>query len=236
MRYESVIFDLYGTLVDILTDESPLKFWQSVANLYKVKGANYTAEEFRDGYFKAINAQRINQDEFFEPDLYKVFSDLFIQKGVVVARPVIKEIAINFRKLSTVKLELYDGVIEQLTRLKECGARVYLLSNAQALFTIYELKLLGLYKLFDDIFISSDWAVSKPSVRFFELPIKKHRLSKDKTVMVGNDGVCDILGAKAIGLDTIYFKTQTSPNVESVQATYAFEGCQIEKAVDIILS
>ena len=118
MRYDSVIFDLYGTLVDILTDETPQSFWQSIANLYKERGANYTADEVRDAYLEAINLQRVNKDEFFEPDLYKVFSRLFALKSVVVTRADIKQLAVKFRQLSTVKLLVYTGVKEALIKLK----------------------------------------------------------------------------------------------------------------------
>ena len=236
MRYDSVIFDLYGTLVDILTDETPQTFWQSIANLYKERGANYTADEVRDGYFEAINLQRVNKDEFFEPDLHKVFSRLFALKSVVVTRADIKQLAVKFRQLSTIKLLVYTGVKEALIKLKENGVKIYLLSNAQVLFTMYELKSLGLDKLFDDIFISSDWAISKPSESFFELPIKKHRLNAKRTLMVGNDPVCDIVGAKKMGLDTAYFKTETSPKDIKPDANYLFDGCQIDKIVDIVLS
>ena len=235
MKYENVIFDLYGTLVDILTDESPLSFWQGVATLYLAKGAKYGAKELRDEYLRIIKNEFVGQGEFFEPDLYKVFKVLFSQKSVVATKHIITEVAVKFRQLSTIKLNVYDGVIEALKKLKESGVKIYLLSNAQALFTIYELKLLGLYKLFDDIFISSDWAVSKPSERFFELPIKKHHLDITKTLMVGNDPICDIQGAKKMGLDTVYFKTETSPQDIVPQANYLFDGCQIKAVADIVL-
>jgi putative hydrolase of the HAD superfamily len=36
--YKNIIFDLYGTLVDIHTDEQNPKFWQKFAGLLKEDG------------------------------------------------------------------------------------------------------------------------------------------------------------------------------------------------------
>ena len=42
------------------------------------------------------------------------------------------------------KMSLFPGVPEMLQRLKDAGKKVFLLSNAQALFTAPEISLLGL--------------------------------------------------------------------------------------------
>ena len=43
--FKNYIFDLYGTLIDIRTDESGDEFWDKVADIYKSYGATYTAKE-----------------------------------------------------------------------------------------------------------------------------------------------------------------------------------------------
>ena len=48
-----------------------------------------------------------------------------------------------------------DGVTDLLEALKKKGKKIYLLSNAQRIFTEYEMHTLGIAKYFDDIFISS---------------------------------------------------------------------------------
>ena len=42
MRYKNYIFDLYGTLVDINTDEWSAQLWKKMAILYGYYGAAYT--------------------------------------------------------------------------------------------------------------------------------------------------------------------------------------------------
>ena len=104
-----------------------------------------------------------------------------------------------------------------LEALKRQGKKIYLLSNAQRIFTAYELKLLmhtlGIAKYFDDIFISSTCGVKKPDSRFFQLLIDKYNLDITKSVMIGNDGISDIAGAKSVGLDTFYIHSNISPKL-----------------------
>ena len=70
------------------------------------------------------------------------------------------------------KMSLFPGVPEMLQRLKDAGKKVFLLSNAQALFTAPEIPLLGLTKYFDGILLSSDDRVKKPDPAFFEMLLK----------------------------------------------------------------
>lgn len=68
-----------------------------------------------------------------------------------------------FRAISIEELKLFPGVPEMLQRLKDAGKKVFLLSNAQALFTAPEISLLGLTKYFDGILLSSDAGVKNGS-------------------------------------------------------------------------
>ncbi len=45
--YKNYIFDLYGTLIDINTDEWSAKLWKSLQILYAYHGAEYTPQEIR---------------------------------------------------------------------------------------------------------------------------------------------------------------------------------------------
>lgn len=135
-----------------------------------------------------------------------------------------------FRILSTDYVKLYDGVEELLASLKEAGKNIYLLSNAQRIFTEYEMHTLGIARYFDDIFISSECGMKKPDSRFFELLIEKHQLEVADSVMIGNDAVSDIAGAKSVGLDTVYIHSNISPKLP-VEAYVDENGEQAERTV-----
>ena len=86
--YKNYIFDLYGTLIDINTDEWNDDLWKKLAILYGYKGAHYTYDELNDEYDKLVAlekaAVRKRHPEYNVVDIKieKVFKKLFTQKGV----------------------------------------------------------------------------------------------------------------------------------------------------------
>ena len=54
-----------------------------------------------------------------------------------------------FRVMSTEYIKLYPGTKEMLKELKKVGKNVYLLSNAQRIFTAYEMIRLDIFDLFE---------------------------------------------------------------------------------------
>ena len=61
LTYKNYIFDFYGTLVDILTDEEDLAIWQQLTSLYAAYGADYTPYGLRQKYLPKFHKnQRYN--------------------------------------------------------------------------------------------------------------------------------------------------------------------------------
>ena len=96
------------------------------------------------------------------------FSQLFTNKGISVSKETLLEIGHFFRIESTSFFRLYDGVLDLLKSLKNDGKKLYILSNAQHIFTWYELVSLGLVPFFDKIYLSSDHHCAKPDLAFYE--------------------------------------------------------------------
>ena len=90
MRYPNCIFDLYGTLVDIHTDENKPELWSRMAQWYRERGACYTPEELQQAYQRCVrqreqgtNVLRKDAHEAHpEIQLEYVFQELFQEKGV----------------------------------------------------------------------------------------------------------------------------------------------------------
>ncbi|MDE5931039.1 MAG: HAD family hydrolase, partial [Lachnospiraceae bacterium] len=119
-------------------------------------------------------------------------------------------------------IRLYAGAKELLCQLREMGRGVYLLSNAQRVFTEQELRYLQIADCFDGILISSDHGVKKPDERFFRILLEQYRIEPEKALMIGNDLNSDIAGAKQVGMDTFYIHSAISPkSSQPVDADYA---------------
>ena len=201
---KNFVFDLYGTLVDIRTDEHSPEFKAKYLKFLKKFGADGT---FFEKFFGILSSF----GECDEPDVVQVLQSALKDSGGSISRKEAEVAALKFRKLSTHRLKLYRGVKTLLKKLKKGGAKLYLLSNAQAVFTVYELKKLGLYGFFDGIELSSDFGSKKPSPDFFKHLIDKYSLNPSSTVFTGNDLNCDIVPSKGAGMYAVYIKTAISP-------------------------
>lgn len=242
MEYQNYLFDLYGTLVDIHTEEDLPENWQRLACFYGYYGAGYTPEELRDCYEKIIkraeNVMKGDSHEMFpELQIEDVFLELFTAKGAKADKTLAIHAGQFFRVLSTDYVKLYEGAGELLDFLKQQGKNVYLLSNAQRIFTEYEMRALGIYDKFDKIYISSDYHCKKPDIKFYNILLDELQLDRKKTIMIGNDNKCDIEGAKAAGLDTFYIHSNISPEVKdfsTVKSTYLLKEMDLHQVKKIL--
>ena len=190
--YKNYIFDLYGTLIDINTDEWSAKLWKSLQILYAYHGAEYTPQEIKREYGRLVDKEKASvrrrHPEFTVIDvkIEKVFRALFTQKGVKVPKSRIDFIAEAFRCYS----------------------------NAQRVFTENELNMFGLDKYFDGVCISSDEECSKPDAHYYQTLFDRYGLKKEESIMIGNDYISDIGGAADFGIDSLYIHQSISPEIK----------------------
>lgn len=230
---KAIIFDLYGTLIDIHTDEDNPLFWQQMTLFYGYYGAHY--EDLASAYQKAVK-EAVDKEEAEYPDIeiLEVFNTLFINKGIIVDHGTLLQTATTFRLLSTDYIQLYPNAKELLEMLKRSDLKVILLSNAQSSFTLNELQLLGIDKDFDRIYISSDYRLSKPDSKFYEIMLEKEQLSADECVYIGNDHTTDIKGANSVGMDSIYLYTNCSSEMnEAFECLHKIIPGDLSKVIDI---
>ena len=215
MGYTDLIFDLYGTLVDIHTEEDDV-VWEKTALFFGFYGARYTGPELKSAFRRAMAAREARAGQSYEcfPDIpfEQVMEELFRAKGVEENAGALGVNAAQLFRIASIEyIKLYPGVPEALAYLREKGFRLWLLSNAQRVFTAYELRHLGLGEQLDGIYISSDYGCRKPDVRFYRALLEAQKLDPKKCLMIGNDRETDIAGAKAAGLDTLYMHTNLTP-------------------------
>ncbi len=220
IMYKNYIFDLYGTLIDINTNEWDMDLWKKMALWYGYKGAIYTPEELNSAYGRLVKEEKVKIHKkhkgytVIDIKIEKVFRKLYTEKNIKVSKAQVLETAAVFRCYSTVYIKLYDGVIDLLDTLKAKGKKIYLLSNAQRSFTENEIIMLGLEKYFDGIVISSDEECSKPDVNYYKILFERYFLKKDESIMIGNDYISDISGAADFGIDSLYIHQSISPEIK----------------------
>ena len=251
MKYTDLVFDLYGTLVDIHTVESDL-VWEKTAFYFGFYGADYTGPGLKRAFEDAMRTREAKAGQSYEcfPDIpfEEVMAELFRKKGVADHADRLGVNAAQLFRISSLEyIRLYPGVLDALAKLRKAGFRLWLLSNAQAIFTAYELRLLGLGDQLDGIYLSSDYQCRKPDLRFYRALIDERGLDVSKTLMIGNDRQTDIAGAKNAGMATLYMHTALTPadqaeadEKKAIGKTdgreYEFEGDDWTELVELILS
>lgn len=205
------LFDLYGTLADIHTDEEKNELWNGFASLLGENDGEKVECEYHLICKEFADARA---HKFVEFDLLLVFEKMLENRGIDKSRAF--EFARKFRLLSREKLKLFPHVCEMLCGLRQKGAGVYLVSNAQSCFTRDELDELGIAPLFDGILISSEAGVKKPYGEIFSIAFEKFGLNREECFYVGNDLHDDVLGANGAGLKTVYIETEQSGRYPSL--------------------
>ena len=213
-QYKNYIFDLYGTLINIHTNQKWPYFWKKMAEYYNCFGTSYTGESLRGAYERicrekdALLGRELGTD-WPEIDIAEVFLDLLGGKREDISDmdQWVTDTARFFRILSRFRYGLYPGTLPALTELKEKGRGIYLLSNAQRVFTEPEMKVKGIWDIFDGIFISSDRRIRKPDPAFMKDLLAAYDLDPKECVMIGNEYGSDMRIAAECGVDGIFLNT-----------------------------
>ncbi|HWC10219.1 MAG TPA: HAD family hydrolase [Acidimicrobiales bacterium] len=199
---ECVLFDLYGTLIDIATDEGSAATRRNFEGwVAAVHGRTAAARERDHPLFDDVR-RAAAPGPFGEPDLGPVIA---AHLGAVLRRaPGPEEVAAAaaaFRAASRMRLALMPGTVEALRRLAG-PFRLGLVSNAQWLFTGPELEQLGIGPFFDPVVISSEVGVRKPGREIFQQALAAAGVHPSATLHVGDDPGADVGGAAAVGMRT----------------------------------
>ena len=111
----------------------------------------------------------------------------------------------NYLPLLSEQKVLIPDCIETLEYLKNRGYKLYLVSNGFVEIQHKKLSGAGLYKYFDKLFFSEEIKAHKPSKVFFDTAIKSTNSKKKESIVIGDNFLADIEGAKNAGLAQIWF-------------------------------
>lgn len=212
---ENVIFDLYGTLIDLHTDENNALFWDQFALYVSYAGQRVDGKTIETMYKEAV-ANRLSENRetsYPDIDLIPVFASLYESLKIVVEDSTVWETAKVFRMLSTDYIKLYPYAKDLLDWLKDQKIKIFLLSNAQRCFTLAEMDMLGITEYFDGIYLSSDYAVAKPDLKFINILVENESIQPAATVFIGNDFTTDVKTARDLNMRSIYLHTNCSPDL-----------------------
>lgn len=142
-------------------------------------------------------------------------------------------------KISDVFLDLcgnkpgvVDGAHELMDYLKQKGYKIFMCSNGFHEVQFRKLKSCGLFDAFDKIILSEDAGANKPSPVFFNYAFKATGANPSDTLMIGDNFSTDILGAKGVGLATMFFNRH--PDKFKTPEPVDYEIHSLKEAIELL--
>lgn len=182
-NYDIILFDLDGTL----TDSSP-----GIINsiIYSLEKYNISVEDM--SVLK----------KFLGPPLHESFKEFygFNDEKAMEATEFYRE---YFRAKGLLENRVYDGIPELLKNLADNGKRLIVATSKPQEFTDRIMQHFDLAKYFEFVAGSNMDGTRSKKAEVIEYALNKCKITdKSKVVMVG-DRKHDIIGAKAVGIDSI---------------------------------
>ena len=207
MAIKGILFDLYGTLIDIETDESMDDIYRGIAHYLTYHGIYLHRWEVRDRYYRIMKEQKEMRGEAYpEIDVEAIWNALLKQEGAKghhERHNLALILAQLYRGISRNRLQLYPDVQKVLDELRP-AYRMALVSDAQPCYALPEIKAVGLNGYFDPVIISAYYGFRKPDGRLIEKALAGMKLKPAEVICVGNDMYRDIYGAIRLGIKTIF--------------------------------
>jgi putative hydrolase of the HAD superfamily len=224
MTIKGILFDLYGTLIDIETDESMEEIYRTISHFLNYHGIYLHRWEVRDRYYEIMKQQKEERGERYpEINVEAIWQTFLRQEGMEASLDCLElatTLAQLYRGISRKRLQLYPGVKEALNELRSSYCMA-LVSDAQPCFALPEIKAMGLEGYFDPLIISAYYGFRKPDARLTEMALISMNLLPSEVIYVGNDMYRDIYGANRLGIKTIFFDSnQGQKTYEGVTPDY----------------
>lgn len=182
-RFDNCIFDLDGTIVN----SSP-----EVLKCFK--------EAFRRAGCEVVES-RFTSD-VIGPPLKEIIENLAFN---ISDENKISEIISHFRQIYDYDTNdistVFDGVYDLLLELKKSGKKLFIATFKPTIPTMRLLEHLNL-NMFDDVYTIDKFGKPISKTEMIEDIVSKYKLSKEKTVMLG-DASGDVIAAKEAGITGI---------------------------------
>ncbi|MGB9744716.1 MAG: HAD family hydrolase [Desulfurella sp.] len=205
MKYKNIFFDLYGTLIDIKTDDYKPEIFYHLSNFLNYEGIRVEKEFFQLRFEENIKHQlSISQEKYPDVDIKKAFYDTILSFGYNTCDYLLDTIMKIYRTLSILEFKVFDDVHKVLSNLKK-DYNLGLISDAQTIFLYKEIGILSLESYFSSITHSSVLGFRKPDERIFKIALDKLNAKANESVYIG-DSIKRDIGSKKVGMTFILVK------------------------------
>jgi putative hydrolase of the HAD superfamily len=218
----AVIFDLDNTLTDFMRMKR-VSIKAAIEEMIDA-GLKMSIEEATRKLFDIYDREGIEDQRVF---------DRFLEEELGVIDPMIHTAAIiGYRRGREYTLVLYPHVRKTLLELAKRGLKLVILSDAPRYQAWSRLCYLNLPHFFDHVITYEDTQVRKPDAAPFKRAIELLQMSPDEVIMIGDWPERDMVGAKGVGIRTVYARYGDTSGATHSGADYEID--DISELVDIV--
>ena len=191
---KAIIFDLDNTLLDFVK----MKQFAVKASIRAMNEAGLNVDE-ESGY---KDVMELYMTTGWENQL--VFDDYLKQTTGEVSNKILAAGVVAYRRAREATLLVYPNVNKTLIELLKAQIRLAVVSDAPSREAWMRLYYLNLHHVFDPVLTFDDTGARKPSPKPFKLALDKMNVEPDEALMIGDWPDRDVVGAKQIGMKTIF--------------------------------
>lgn len=195
MKYDAVIFDLFGTLVDIFSLEEYRRFLDDLCAVLGV-----TPNDFMNRWDEKADERALGTVPVAE-QLAGLCRDL----GVDVTREQLAravEMRVDFVRGVLVPR---DDAASTLAALRERGFKIGVISDCSEE-VVAAWPATPLAPLVHEAVLSAAEGMKKPDPRVYELACERLGVAPEKCMFVGDGGSRELTGATAVGMDAVLIR------------------------------
>ena len=205
MKIEHVFFDLDHTLWDFEKNSS-LTFQK----IFKDLEVNVDFDLFIETYIPInLNYWKLYREEKISKEDLRFFrlKNTFDSMTHIIEDNLIHKLSESYIENLVHFNHLFDGTKDLLDYLIK-KYELHIITNGFEEVQTKKLINSGIYKYFNQIITSESVGVKKPNSKVFYHSLEKANSTIENSIMIGDSFEADILGANAIGLDTIFCNLQ----------------------------
>lgn len=204
-QIKGLIFDCYGTLIDIKTEENNPSTYDMVSKWLRYHGVKIGPDTLKEEYLGKVNAKMENSEEKFpEIKVEEIFAEICAENTMwdINAQALGIETSKVFRSASLRRLDILQQSVALI--VKHFYMPMCIVSNGQRVFSEQELRFLGLYDHFDFVIFSSDLGYKKPDHRLFKQALERLGLEPDQVLSIGDTVENDIIPPQELGMKAMH--------------------------------
>ena len=191
---KAIIFDLDNTLVDFMTMKD--RAIDAAVHAMVDSGLNMTQAQAKEKINAIYKREGIEYQQVFDEFLKTEYGNIdnkIISAGIVA-----------YRTAREAALKPYPKVFPTLIELIKMGIKLAIVSDAPSNEAWLRLSYLNFHHLFDVIVTYDESREKKPSPAPFNLALSKLNLTAKECLMIGDWAERDVVGAKAVGMKTVF--------------------------------